>query len=248
MKKLLIKSSFLVGLLVTSMSFSVNSQAATTDMHRMYNPNSGEHFYTQNSIERDVLLKSGWRYEGVGWFAPQTGYPVYRVYNANAGDHHYTMDWNEKEALVKIGWKYEGIGWYSDNKKTIPLYRAYNPNAKAGSHNYTMNVNEQKMLLGAGWNDEGIAWFGTNRDSTEPIVIDPIGNSGVFVMTSQEAQDAIVNFLTDPNSLWYSVDGINGNKHYAWLGKVREVRMSDGSIRYTADFIVYDKENYVEVK
>ncbi|EOH86515.1 hypothetical protein [Enterococcus pallens] len=247
MKKLFIKGAFLVGMLAAT-SFSAHSEAATTDMHRVYNPNSGEHFYTQNGVEKDILVKAGWRYEGVGWFAPQSGNPVYRVYNANAGDHHYTVDWNEKEALVKVGWKYEGIGWYSDAKKTIPLYRAYNPNAKAGSHNYTVNANEQKMLLSAGWREEGIAWYGTNRDSTDPIAISPIGNSGVFVLTSNEAHAAVIAFLTDQNSPWYSANGINGNKNHAWLGKIREVQMSDGSTRYTVDFILYDKENNVEVK
>lgn len=39
-------------------------------MYRMYNPNSGEHFYTANSFEKDSLTKSGWKYEGIGWYAP----------------------------------------------------------------------------------------------------------------------------------------------------------------------------------
>ena len=32
-------------------------------MHRLYNPNSGEHFYTSNSGERDVLVSVGWTYD-----------------------------------------------------------------------------------------------------------------------------------------------------------------------------------------
>lgn len=130
-------------------------------MHRLYNPNSGEHFYTAADNEKNHLVSVGWKYEGEGWKAPdKSNAPVYRLYNPNAGDHHYTLNVNEKDALVKLGWNYEGIGWYSDENKAVPLYREYNPNAKAGSHNYTPNKNEHNFLTSNGWKDEGIAWYG----------------------------------------------------------------------------------------
>lgn len=130
-------------------------------MYRLYNPNSGEHFYTASAGERDSLTGIGWIYEGVGWNAPQvSGTPVYRLYNPNAGDHHYTVNWNEKTMLVNTGWIYEGVGWYSDDSKGVPLYRQYNSNATAGAHNYTVNANERDMLVSAGWRDEGISWYG----------------------------------------------------------------------------------------
>ncbi|MGK0607267.1 GH25 family lysozyme [Enterococcus gilvus] len=131
-------------------------------MYRLYNPNSGEHFYTQNASERDKVKRAGWRYEGVGWKAPTGGSPVYRLYNPNAGDHFYTLNSYERDNLKRKGWRYEGIGWYSDAKKAVPLYRAYNPNARAGSHNYTINYNEEKNLIAHGWRNEGIAWYGVN--------------------------------------------------------------------------------------
>ncbi|KAB5603116.1 hypothetical protein EHS19_10455, partial [Bifidobacterium jacchi] len=74
----------------------------------------GEHFYTANGAERNMLVAKGWRYEGVGWIAPASSKtPVYRLYNRNAGDHHYTMNAAERNMLVAKGWRYEGIGWYS---------------------------------------------------------------------------------------------------------------------------------------
>lgn len=82
-------------------------------MQRLYNLKSGEHFYTANIQERDVLISKGWKYEGVGWKAPKkSNTPVYRLYNPNAGDHHYTPDQAERSSLIKAGWKDEGIGWY----------------------------------------------------------------------------------------------------------------------------------------
>lgn len=131
-------------------------------MHRLYNPNSSEHFYTSSVKEKDYLVSIGWKYEGTGWTAPEkSNTPVYRLYNKNAGDHHYTMDAKEKDGLVKLGWTYEGIGWYSDDDKGVPVYRQYNPNAKkAGSHNYTPNKTEHDYLVKNGWKDEGIGWYG----------------------------------------------------------------------------------------
>ncbi|KAB5605529.1 hypothetical protein [Bifidobacterium jacchi] len=138
-------------------------------MYRLYNRNSGEHFYTSNKAERDMLRKAGWKYEGIGWNAPSKstpkGYaiiePVYRLYNRNAGDHHYTMNSAERDMLVAKGWKYEGIGWYSSNRSCMwPLYRQYNRRARRGSHNYTLNKAENDMLVAKGWKYEGIAWYG----------------------------------------------------------------------------------------
>ncbi len=135
-------------------------------MHRVYNPYSGEHFYTANSFERDDLVYHGWRYEGVGWIAPMSSRsPVYRLYSGT--DHHYTSSAYEKDWLIGKGWKYEGVGWYSDDAKGMPLYRQFNPCVdptaalnNAGSHNYTANTAERDSLVAVGWHDEGIGWYG----------------------------------------------------------------------------------------
>lgn len=138
----------------------VKPDEAVQDMHRLYNPNSGEHFYTADGDERDHLISVGWQYEGHAWKAPRAGDPVYRMYNANAGDHHYTMSAFERDSLVAAGWSYEGVGWHSDLAQKVPLYRLYNPNAVAGSHHYTTSIPERDSLKSVGWRDEGVAWHG----------------------------------------------------------------------------------------
>ena len=136
------------------------AEAKTVDMFRLYNPNSGEHFYTASDVEKDTLVKAGWLYEGYAWSSPTTSNtPVYRVYNPNAGDHHFTMSKAEKDNLVAAGWNYEGIAWFSDDSKEKPLYRVYNPNAEAGSHHYTASVSERDKLIKLGWRDEGIGFY-----------------------------------------------------------------------------------------
>ena len=136
----------------------------TTPMYRLYNPNSGEHFYTGSLEERGVLIAAGWQYESIAWNAPtSSGKPVYRLFNPNNGDHHYTMSAEERDMLVDVGWQYEGVCWNSadaDNAEALPLYRLYNPNADCGSHHYTGSVEERDFLVNAGWLYEGIGWFG----------------------------------------------------------------------------------------
>lgn len=135
----------------------------TVNMHRLYNKNSGEHFYTSSSEEMYHLVSLGWNYEGIGWTAPTTGTPVYRLYNANGGEHHYTMSESERDTLINVGWSYEGIGWYSADpnmSNAVPLYREYNPNAFANNHNYTTSKTEHDWLISLGWKDEGTAWYG----------------------------------------------------------------------------------------
>ena len=130
-------------------------------MHRLYNPNSGEHFYTGSIEERDMLVSVGWQYEGIAWNAPaNTGNPVYRLFNPNNGDHHYTMSAEERDNLVAVGWRYEGVCWNSASPENLPLYRLYNPNADCGSHHYTGSTEERDFLVSLGWHFEGIGWFG----------------------------------------------------------------------------------------
>ena len=131
--------------------------AKTIAMYRLYNHNSGEHFYTASVAEKNNLVAAGWTTEGIGWQAPASGEPVYRVYNPNVGDHHYTLNAGEKNNLVKLGWQDEGTAWYSGGSQK--MYRLYNPNAQAGAHHYTLNVGEKNNLLNAGWQAEGIGWY-----------------------------------------------------------------------------------------
>lgn len=128
-------------------------------VYRLYNPNSGEHFYTIHWNEKTSLMDAGWIGEGIGWVSAQDEtLPVYRLYNPNAGDHHYTMDAAEKDALVAEGWNDEGIAFYSFEEGQ-PVYRQYNPNAIAGAHNFSCSENERDTLVELGWHDEETAWY-----------------------------------------------------------------------------------------
>lgn len=130
----------------------------TTPVFRLYNENTGEHFYTINVTETMQLKDIGWLYEGVAWYSPESGIPVYRLYNSNGSEHFYTTDVSERNSLVSVGWKYEGVSFYTDSSCNTDIYRLYNPNAISNNHFFTADVVERDDLISAGWIYEGIGW------------------------------------------------------------------------------------------
>lgn len=139
------------------------SSSDNVPVYRLYNRNSGEHFYTAGTKERDYLQKQGWSYEGIGWTAVSSktsgAASVYRLYNANSGEHFYTASAKEYNYLKTHGWKGEGVLCRTVKKSSHPLYRLYNPNAKTASHHYTKSKKEADYLKKIGWKNEGIAWY-----------------------------------------------------------------------------------------
>lgn len=127
--------------------------------HRMYNPNTGEHFYTGSIEEKNNLVNVGWSYEGVAFSFPMAGEPVYRLFDPATGEHLYTMDMAEVDQLVSAGWNKEGVAFNSDSKEEVPQYRLHNPNATVGAYHYTGSVEERDHLISLGWEDQGIAWY-----------------------------------------------------------------------------------------
>ena len=181
MKKQLLTAITVTALTVTSvlgLGSTITSNAAEelsgTVMYRMYNPNSGEHFYTSQLAERNNLEIAGWNYEGYGFVAGDSNdEAVYRMYNPNAGDHHYTKSTAERDMLTQVGWNYEGIGWYSPTEVTectADVYRLYNPYATgAGSHHYTTNESEKDFLVQVGWTYEGTSFKTAHEVDTNGI-------------------------------------------------------------------------------
>lgn len=134
----------------------------TSPVYRLYNPNSGEHFYTTSLEEQKHLVSVGWNAEGLAWRESEDddAIPVLRLYNPNAGDHHYTTDRHEYEVLATKGWRQEGEAWKAAAEKYYhPVYRLYNPNAKAGAHHFTIDEMERDFLESAGWRNENVAFY-----------------------------------------------------------------------------------------
>ncbi|MCW2282206.1 hypothetical protein [Lactococcus lactis] len=137
-------------------------------INRVYNPNTGEHVYTNSAFEETRLVDIGWKYEGNAFFVPNNMYGIQnpknvgplvsRLYNPNAGDHFYTSNEYEISELLKKGWTRDQIN-FTTAKVGLPVYRLYNPNAKVGSHLYTLSSYERDNLINHGWRYEGVAFY-----------------------------------------------------------------------------------------
>lgn len=140
----------------------------TVARYRLYNPNSGFHFWTTNFAEDAYLGSLGWNQEGANYrmysgeitVDGEVSKPYYRLYNPNSGRHFWTSNEAEYNFLGSIGWNQEGINGYlflTSVTGTMPLYRLYNPNS--GGHFWTVSEAEYNYLGSIGWNQEGIAGY-----------------------------------------------------------------------------------------
>lgn len=134
-------------------------------VYRLYNPNNGDHLFTQSDKEYKELEAVGWEGEGVAWFTPKkTNIPVYRLYNPNTGEHFYTDSEKEYNKVGKAGWDQEGIAFYSlkmTDEDSQAIYRTFNPNTDGpGSHMFTVSAKEYNQMVRAGWRGERIAFYG----------------------------------------------------------------------------------------
>ena len=88
-----------------------NSQKLVT-IYRLYNYETGEHIYTPDLNEKNVLYQHHhWGDEGVAWYAPASGKPIFRLYHPGHHQHLYTADTNEVSVLTRQhGWKLDNQG------------------------------------------------------------------------------------------------------------------------------------------
>lgn len=139
--------------------------ASTVPVYRLYMPTNGEHLYTTDAHEKDVLYSQHkWGYEGIAWYTSTTGTPVYRLYNPGLRNHLYTTDRNEVETLCRYhGWQKDNGGnpvFYSSG--SVPIYRVYNRKL-SGMHHLTTDVNEYNTLPRHGWTQEGVKLYGIQK-------------------------------------------------------------------------------------
>ena len=108
----------------------------TTPFYRLYNRDSGDHFYTTDASERDsAIARSGYVSEGVACFVYTSNLsgttPLYRLWNGDASDHFYTTDSGEASAAESnSGYRGEGIACYVlpyASPMDTPLFRLYAP-------------------------------------------------------------------------------------------------------------------------
>lgn len=164
--------------------FGIPTIAHADAIHRLYNPNTGDHLMTVDQNEYQLLNKLGWKYEGIIGDSAKSGTAVYRLYNPYSGEHFFTQSAVEQQQLTSIGWKMEGVAFYYQDKGGQAVYRLYNPNTKkADGHFFTSSVSEKNYLVSIGWKDEGVAFYQApaktqETQPTEPAKEEPTPSKG----------------------------------------------------------------------
>lgn len=139
-------------------SFDVTVKASDIQIHRLYVPWTGEHFYTASEAEwKNLTENAGWRDEGIAFtMSDYSETPVYRLYQPG-GKHMFTTNKAEYEHLKSAGWRDEGVAFYAPDGADKKVYRLYN--TSNGDHLFTTNWLEYTVLrILPWWRGEGVGF------------------------------------------------------------------------------------------
>jgi len=127
-------------------------------VHRLYNPGSGEHFYTTTVGEGTDL---GFNVEGANYFyfnaRPLPGLLPLNRCLMDYGKHFYTTQPNCEG--VTPGHQEGVLGYLSPTPQCgmVALHRGYN--ARSNDHFYTIDAAEHAAAVSNGYTDEGITGY-----------------------------------------------------------------------------------------
>lgn len=126
-----------------------------TDIFRFSNPSTGDHFYTANEPERDLVISilEDYQYEGEAFDSTatdQTGTAVFRFLNTTNGSHFYTASNAERQfvddALPEF--TFEGVAYYAyvdvGGGAHAPVHRFYD--TARNTHFYTASEAERQFV------------------------------------------------------------------------------------------------------
>lgn len=140
---------------------------------RLYNPGTKKYTFTISYDERNLLIASGYLYEGVAFYginpvAPGQGnVPVYNLRNNDNGSL-LTTDLNEYQVLITHGWKDQGIAFYADPAGSNSGYNTYRMyNETTGSHYFANSQAQVDSLIASGFTQQGQAFSSTSTTRQE---------------------------------------------------------------------------------
>lgn len=142
--------------------------SSTAPVYRLYNPNTGDHFYTTSESEKISLeknLKTPMVSEGIAFYAYSDGstdkisLPVYIFYNSN-GDFYFSTSSDTKNNQLSANSK--TIAFYASptaQNGALPVYDFYITNNK---HFYTISEEEKDVIvktLNHSYKLKGVAFY-----------------------------------------------------------------------------------------
>lgn len=155
---------------VYALTVSEQGEIGRPAVYRFFNQETGAHFYTASTAERDRVINEldQFDFEGPSFgFAPDgdpAAEPVFRFFNSETGVHFYTISEQERDfilsTLTRFQFEGEAYAAYEEPADgTIPLYRFFN--TATGAHFYTPSEAERATVIDTlpQFEPEGIAYF-----------------------------------------------------------------------------------------
>jgi hypothetical protein len=150
--------------------------AVQLPVYRFYNTQTGSHFFTASTTERESVRTNlaYMTYEGEAFMAASEASaglkPVYRFFNSKTGLHFYTISESERDNIQANlpQFTLEGVAYYASPVTGTgfkPLYRFFLSNV--GTHFYTASETERLNLqdnLSATYNYEGVSYHVLTND------------------------------------------------------------------------------------
>ncbi|MBQ9002307.1 MAG: leucine-rich repeat domain-containing protein [Eggerthellaceae bacterium] len=128
------------------------SPVVVRPVYRLARDKTGQRRYTVSTTKAISLARSGWRFEGLAFYAPaKGGMPVYQL--KRSGRYVYTADVAEVRAFKKAGWKSKNTVFRALKSGGVPVYRLYSK--KTGAYVLTKKKAEVKLLKKDGWKSQG---------------------------------------------------------------------------------------------
>ena len=193
--------------------FEVLSDAVpnSTPIYRLYNIQTGQHYYTTDRAERDFLVAivpppasgpdtrtMGWRFERADGFiypSGQTGTTaIYRLYNRNSGVHLFTESSAVRDAVLAISgsngaappWELHAtFGFGIPVGSTSPA--ATSPASQAAIEPTVAETLQTNIPAAP---SVGIVWEGTVQTSSAPVVAPATVDLGLIVQSDRSASPA----------------------------------------------------------
>ncbi|MGM9428270.1 DUF1566 domain-containing protein [Hydrogenophaga sp. MI9] len=150
---------------------AAKAAAVRIPVYRFYNGDTGAHFFTTNTTERDHVqnnLSPPFVYEGVAFsvasaFSPGLS-PVHRFFNTRSGVHFYTISEAERANVAANlpQFTYEGVAYHASQVAgagLLPFHRFFVPSR--GFHFFTASEEEKTSIqanLSGVYSYEGIGY------------------------------------------------------------------------------------------
>jgi hypothetical protein len=150
---------------------AAQKSATLLPVFRFFNTQTGTHFYTTSTSERDQVIANlpQYSFEGEAFQAASGASPglkpVYRFFNTQNGVHFYTISESERDFIQANLPQYnlEGVAYHASQvggAGLSPLYRFFLP--RAGTHFYTASEAERQQVqdtLSSTYTFEGVGYY-----------------------------------------------------------------------------------------